>query len=85
MQTYLDKQDLLSQFVAFAAEKGIKPNRQEIAISEKWLKKSIQAYIIRNILDDEGFYPVFFQDDTMVLEAIRTVESLHGNIIEPTN
>lgn len=85
MQTYLDKQDLLPQFVAFAAEKGIKPNRQEIAISEKWLKKSIQAYIIRNILDDEGFYPVFFQDDNMVLEAIRTVESLHGNIIEPTN
>ena len=82
MQAFLNKQDLLEQFVDFAAEKGIKPNWPEINISRKRLTKSIQAYIIRNILDDEGFYPVFFQDDNTVLEAIRMAESLDGNTIE---
>ncbi len=82
MQAFLNKQDLLEQFVDFAAEKGIKPNWPEINTSRKRLTKSIQAYIIRNILDDEGFYPVFFQDDNTVLEAIRMAESLDGNTIE---
>lgn len=82
MEQYLDKQDLLSQFVEFAQAKGVKANQKEIAISRNILLRNMKAYIIRNILNDDGFYPVFFQDDKMVLQAIETVENLNGNTVK---
>lgn len=82
MSAYLDKQDLLQQFVEFAASKGVEPNVAQIRISGKAIVRTLKAYITRNILDDEGFFPLFFEDDPMVKEAVRIIQDLPVTVTE---
>lgn len=79
MSKYLDQQPLLQEFIKFAEQKGVKPKHDDIKKSEKALLRLIKSYITRNILDDEGFYPIFLQDDPMIEDAIKT---LQNNITE---
>ena len=80
MSAYLDKQPLLKDFTQFAAQKGVEPNWADIKISEKALLRLLKAYITRNILDDEGFYPLFFEGDPMIERAIKELKTLGTNI-----
>lgn len=80
MSAYLDKQPLLKDFTQFAAQKGVEPNWADIKISEKALMRLLKAYITRNILDDEGFYPLFFEGDPMIERAIKELKTLGTNI-----
>ncbi|VBB48238.1 C-terminal processing peptidase-3 [uncultured Paludibacter sp.] len=73
MDNYLSAQNLLSQFTAFATSKGIHPNTREINISKNIILNQIEAYIIRNILGDAGFYPMFNKDDKTVKKALETL------------
>lgn len=82
MSAYLDKQPLLKEFTQFAAQKGVEPNWKDIKISEKALMRLLKAYITRNILDDEGFYPLFFEGDPMIERAIKELETLGTTISE---
>ena len=75
MSQYLDQQNLLKEFIDFAENKGVKPVDAEIKKSKKALLRLIKAYITRNILDDEGFYPIFLQDDPMIEDAIKTLQN----------
>jgi carboxyl-terminal processing protease len=50
-------------------------NIEEINTSEEILKTQLYAYIIRNILDDEGFYPSIENIDTTLLKAIDVLNS----------
>lgn len=79
MSKYLDQQSLLQEFVSFAETKGVKPNWKDINKSEKALLRLIKSYITRNILDDEGFYPIFLQDDPMIEDAIKTLQNTTNN------
>ena len=45
----------------------------EIKKSEKKIKLIIKAYIGRNILDNEAFYPSFHQIDAIFLKAEGTL------------
>ena len=82
MSAYLDKQPLLKDFTQFAAQKGVEPNWADIKISEKALMRLLKAYITRNILDDEGFYPLFFEGDPMIERAIKELETIGTTISE---
>jgi carboxyl-terminal processing protease len=73
MEEYLKKQPLIEEFTVFAAEKGVKPNINQINISKRFLEMQLRAYIARNILGDEGFYPLFYKDDITVLKAIEVI------------
>jgi carboxyl-terminal processing protease len=73
MEQYLNGQNLLSEFTAFAASKGLKPNSREIAISKRLILNQIESYITRNTLGDNGFYPLFFRDDKTVLKALEVI------------
>lgn len=70
---YLQGQPLLADFTDFAAEKGIKKRPTLINISGKLIENQLQAYIIRNFFDEEGFYPVFLKDDVTLLRAIKII------------
>jgi len=74
MGKYLESQDVLGEFVAFAKTKGIAPNAKQIAISKRFLQTQLKAYITRNIQGDEGFYPLFYQDDKTVKKALEVVK-----------
>jgi carboxyl-terminal processing protease len=75
LQAYLQTQNLLNQYVAFAASKGLVANWKEIGISKKVIETQVQAYIIRNFFDDKGFYPVLNQIDETYLKALHIAES----------
>jgi carboxyl-terminal processing protease len=73
MVSYLDSQPLLQEFVNYAEEKGVKAVPKEIKQSEKFILIRLKAYISRNILGDEGFYPILFKEDEAVKKAVEVL------------
>ncbi|MFA5044840.1 MAG: S41 family peptidase [Paludibacter sp.] len=71
MDKYLDEQDLLTKFVAFATSKSVVANRKEINISKKIMLEQLKAYISRNTLGDADFYPLLYKDDMTVKKALE--------------
>lgn len=70
-ETYFQSRDILNQFVAFAAQKGIKASNGDLKTSSKIIDNQAKAYIARNILGEEGFYPIIKNIDNVLLEAIE--------------
>lgn len=73
LHKYLQQQPLLSDFINYAAEKGIKKRPNLISISSPLIEKQIQAYIVRNFFDEAGFYPIFQNDDVTLKRAIKVL------------
>ena len=73
LENYLNKQNVLKDFVAFAKEKGVEPNEAQIAKSKPLITRLLHAYIVRNILGDEGFFPLFERDDEITKKAVETL------------
>ena len=76
IEGYLDDQDLLPQFIKYASEKGLPPDYKDIRISELVLQKTIKAYVARNIIDNDGFYPIIADIDETLKVAIDTIAKL---------
>ena len=67
---------LLDDFVWYAAEKGIKPNRKEIATSKVLLEAMLRAYIARNTeLQDSGYFSQIWPADPTLLKAFELLEA----------
>ena len=67
---------LLDDFVWYAAEKGIKPNRKEIAKSKVLLEAMLRAYIARNTeLQDSGYFSQIWPADPTLLKAFELLEA----------
>ena len=75
IEGYLDDQDLLPEFIRYASSKGLDPNYDDIRTSEEVLLKTIKAYIARNIIDNEGFYPIIADIDQTLKVAIDTIST----------
>lgn len=73
LEKHLLNANWISEFVAYAKEKGIEPNEEQLAISRPLLVRIVNAYIVRNILNDEGFYPLFERDDEITKKAIEVL------------
>ena len=71
LEKYLLSQNVLREFVAFAKDKGIEPNEEEIQKSRPLMTRLLNAYIVRNILGDEGFFPLFERDDEITKTAVE--------------
>ena len=71
LEKYLLSQNILREFVAFAQEKGIEPNEAQIQKSRPLMTRLLNAYIVRNILGDEGFFPLFERDDEITKTAVE--------------
>jgi carboxyl-terminal processing protease len=72
---FLIRKGTFKAFIRFAEKNNVPANRIEIKTSEEILKTQIHAYIIRNILDDEGFYPSIENIDITLLKAIDVLNS----------
>ena len=70
LEKYLIQQDVLREFVKFAEDKGVEPNEAEIQKSRPLMTRLLNAYIVRNILGDEGFFPLFERDDEITKRAV---------------
>ncbi len=73
LEKHLLQANWLDEFVAFAKEKGVEPKPEQLAKSKPLLQRLVNAYIVRNILNDEGFFPLFERDDEIVKQAVKHI------------
>jgi carboxyl-terminal processing protease len=69
-EKYFQNKDILPQFVAFATKKGVTPSKDDLKTSSSLIDNQVKAYIARNIIGEEGFYPIIKNIDKVLQEAI---------------
>lgn len=74
LEKHLLQANLLDEFVKFAEEKGVEPNRAQIQKSKSLVIRLVNAFIVRNILGDEGFFPLYERDDEITRRAIQELQ-----------
>lgn len=67
---HLQNKNILGSFLKKVRKDGINPGSRELQQSEVLIKTYLYAYICRNILDNEGYYPVIKDIDDVLQEAI---------------
>ena len=68
---------MFEDFVRYAAEQGVRPNRRDIARSRKIMEAQLRAYIGRNtVLEDNGFYYNIFPIDAVVKRSIELLNEM---------
>jgi len=70
---FLDQVNLLNRFITYADKNGVKNNKIQVEISEKIIIVQLKAYIARNILDNEGFYPIIREIDATLQKSIEEI------------
>ncbi|MEN8117803.1 MAG: S41 family peptidase [Bacteroidota bacterium] len=70
IEIYLDKQNALNDFIEYAKEKGVARDKNGLEASHMIINTQMKAYIARNIVGEEGFYPIIKQIDKTLLRAI---------------
>lgn len=68
---FLDKKNILDEFVKYASEKGVPRDNAGLKQSSLIIKTQLKAYISRNIIGEEGFYPIIEKIDNTLLKAIE--------------
>ena len=75
LEKHLLEANWLPVFVQYCKDKGVEPNQQQIAKSKPLIIRLVNAYIVRNILGDEGFFPLFERDDEITKKAVETISN----------
>ncbi len=57
----IEQKNLFQQVVNFGNKQGVKKDLPSKNKSRTLIERQVNAYIIRNILNDDGFFPVFEQ------------------------
>ncbi len=68
---YLEKAGVLNSFISYAASRGVPADAEGIRASGHIINTQLKAYIARNMIGDEGFYPIIQQIDKTLLKAIE--------------
>lgn len=74
IEDYLKRERILNQFIEFAKKNGVDPDAQQINDSKEILETQLMAYIARNMIENEGFYPIIRRVDTTLKKAIEIIE-----------
>ena len=72
-KTFDVDQNVFDNFVSYAEDKGVTPDRFGINLSKEVLKLRIKAYIARNIWGNDGFYAIMTDDDKVIREALISI------------
>jgi len=75
LERHLDNQNLMNKFIAFVKENEIEVDMADVKISEKLILTHLKGYIARNIMDDEGFYPIIYKNDKTIKKAIEVLKA----------
>lgn len=68
---YLSRFDLVDEMADYAAKYGVKRDPKGIRTSYAILDNTIKAFIGRHVLDDDGFFPIYYRDDVTIKEAVQ--------------
>ena len=75
INNYLESIDIFDQFVEFAEEKGVSKSAKGFDRSKHLVNTQLKANIARNIIDNDGFYPIIMEIDTTLKTAIKYFET----------
>jgi len=67
--------NLFNEFLVFPEKKGVKRPTIDQTKSDQYIKVMLKAYIGRNILDNEGFYPILNMIDPTFLKAVQILKT----------
>ncbi len=73
LQAYLNNQNVLKKFITFVNKKGVNSSKSDINKSGNALRIQIIGLIARNILGDDGFYPIIHQIDNTLEKAVKEI------------
>jgi carboxyl-terminal processing protease len=73
LNKYLKSEKIYNQLIAFVKKEGVELKSNELRISKQRIENFVLAYINRNILDDEGFYPTILKDDITAKKALEVL------------
>ncbi len=66
---YLDRTTFFNDFIKYGSQNEVKADWTDIGISRTLISTQIKAYIARNMIDNEGFYPIIGEIDNTLLKA----------------
>lgn len=75
MKVFIRKQNYMQKFLDFATQKGVAKSAKEYAASEKVLANQVMALIVRNVIDNEGFYPILHENDAILKAGFKALEN----------
>ena len=61
------------ELVDFARDKGVKFTQEDVKVSKKKVKILFKAYVGRNVLNEDGFYPIYHKIDDIFLRAVDEI------------
>lgn len=73
-KTFTVSQELYNEYSGYALKNGISATPAEIAYSRGKVSELMKAYIIRNLYDDKGFYPVYLRSDSGYRKALEVLK-----------
>jgi carboxyl-terminal processing protease len=73
ISSYLDKSGYFPEFLRYADSRGVPRNENDIKISQQLLKVQLKAFIARNIIDNQGFYPIIEEIDYTLKKAVEVL------------
>jgi carboxyl-terminal processing protease len=71
IDAYVSRQNVLNEFVQYAAGKGIPKDNAGLKTSQLIIETQLKAYIARNIIGETGFFPIIQKIDKTLLRAIE--------------
>jgi len=75
LDKYLNNQNILNQFVDFAKKNGVNKNMDDINKSSLIIKTQLKANIARNIIGNDGFYPIIKKIDLPLNKGIELLSN----------
>lgn len=74
LNIYLKSQNITNKLINFSKEEGVIFVTEDFKISKERIENFLLAYINRNMLDDEGFYPTILANDITVNKALEVLK-----------
>lgn len=71
---YIKGKDLLDGLVSYAEKRGVKRDSKGMKISGKVIETQLNAYIARDLIDDEGYYPIIRELDNTLGKAYELIQ-----------
>ncbi len=73
--SHLDNQRIFDKLITYAEQNGLERNAKDIKYSRFIIEAQLKGFIARNILDNNGFYPVIKDIDKTLLKAIALTKN----------
>lgn len=74
LDAYLASQNVVEGLIEFGKQNGVPFAQSQFNTSRNLIRHHLHSYIVRNILGDEGFYPLTYRDDREVQRAVAELE-----------